>query len=304
VRETVKRLVEGTATRSGLARVAQVGVRRRRLVLAYHNVVPRGERPWGETALHVPAARFEAHIEVLARTCSVVSLETLFSRAENRTGRPMVAITFDDAYRGAAGAARSVLARRGIPSTFFVAPALLGTEGFWWDRLAHPAGGSLAEAVRTRCLTELQGKQERVLEWAREAGRAVPAAPSHACPVDGTELHDLARSRGITVASHTWSHPNLVALSREERRDELSRSRRWLDEHLDRVRSWLAYPYGLQSDVVRADAAREGYAAGLRVEGGWISDRDPDPFGVPRLNVPAGLTADGLRLRLAGLVRA
>jgi hypothetical protein len=40
---------------------------------------------------------------------------------------------------------------------------------------------------------------------------------------------------------------------------------------------------------------------GFLVDGGWLPPRPDNLFALPRLNVPAGLSADGLALRLSGL---
>lgn len=302
MRDTVKRLVEGAASRSGMPRVLGLRMRGRRLILAYHNVIPSGERTWGDAALHVPISRLRAHLDVLSDTCTVVPLDTLLSEDPDRSNRPRVAITFDDAYRGAADAARVELGPRGIPVTFFVAPGLAGEPGFWWDRLAQPSSGSMPPRLRAYCLRELQGEHERVLAWAQREGRAAPLAPEHCRPAGEGELRVLARIPGVKLASHTWSHPNLVSLPHGDRREELARAAQWLGERVDGAGPWLAYPYGLSSQVVREDTAQAGHDAGLLVSGGWIPPDEPDPFAVPRLNVSAGLSPEGLGLRLAGLV--
>ncbi len=50
-------------------------------------------------------------------------------------------------------------------------------------------------------------------------------------------------------------------------------------------------------------AAAAGYAAALRVDGGWIPDpRAADRLDLPRLNVPAGVSRRGFELRTAGML--
>lgn len=301
VRRGLKRTIEGFATASGLASLLARRVRGRRLILAYHNVVPPGERAWGETALHVPAARFEEHLAEIGVRCSVVPLDELLAGAGAPADRPIVAITFDDGYVGALEAGADALARAGLPATFFVNPGLCGEDGFWWDRLAAPKGGTIPDAVRNHCLAGLRGEQRRVLDWAPGAGHPTPEAPAHARPASAEGLRAAARAPGTTLASHTWSHPNLARLAPAERAEELERAAQWLGEAVERPGAWLSYPYGLYSEHVRGDAARAGLAAALRVEGGWLPPNGGDAFAVPRLNVPAGLSADGLALRLAGV---
>jgi hypothetical protein len=52
------------------------------------------------------------------------------------------------------------------------------------------------------------------------------------------------------------------------------------------------------------DASHDaGYTAGFMIEGGWTTPDPRDPFAIPRLNVPAGVSRDGFVLRAAGLIQ-
>jgi peptidoglycan/xylan/chitin deacetylase (PgdA/CDA1 family) len=115
------------------------------------------------------------------------------------------------------------------------------------------------------------------------------------------ELRDAAAVPGITFGSHSWSHPNLIALNPAEIHYELIEPLHWLRERFDNVVPWLAYPYGLSSEVVRQAAAAAGYMAALRVSGGWLPKEPLSRYALPRFNVPSGLSNDGFALRTAGL---
>jgi len=305
MRQGMKRLVEVGASRSGAASLLSRRMRGRRLVLAYHNIVPRGERAWGEASLHLPEDLFRSHLGVLAECCAVVSLRRLLERPgeENDAseGKPRVAITFDDAYRGAASAGVQALGEFGFEATFFINPGLTREPGFWWDRLAMARGGDLSAAVRDHCLDALAGRQEGVLNWAKGEGRDLPEAPAHSRPSSHDGLLSLAAHHHVSCECHTWSHPNLARIPAGERVAEFDRSSRWMEEHLSITPTFVSYPYGAHDKAVDADAANHPYAHGLRIEGGWIPPEPPPPFAVPRLNVPAGLSPEGLRLRLAGV---
>jgi peptidoglycan/xylan/chitin deacetylase (PgdA/CDA1 family) len=108
---------------------------------------------------------------------------------------------------------------------------------------------------------------------------------------------------GITLGSHTWSHPNLASLGIAEVVSEVRRSRDWLHaEFGDKAIDWLAYPYGLESIQARVAVADACYAGALCVDGGWHRAAEVTPFARPRLNVPAGLSAAGLLARLQGAI--
>lgn len=297
LRAAAKRGAEAGLARTGVARA--LGSRGSALVLAYHNVVPEGGTGGADASLHLPRRRFAEQLELLVRTHEVVELPALLQPAP-AGARPRAAVTFDDAYRGAVTAGVSELARRGLPATIFVAPAFVGDASFWWDAVA-PADPADREQLRSRALEELGGADERVRAWARERGVGVTEPPREARAASEDELRAALRHPGITVASHSWSHPNLARTHGAALAEELARPLAWLRERFERVIPWLAYPYGLCSPEAERAVREAGYEAAVRVDGGWMPATPENRFALPRLNVPAGLSADGFRLRLAGM---
>jgi peptidoglycan/xylan/chitin deacetylase (PgdA/CDA1 family) len=299
----LKALVERGLVRSGAAAATRATVRGRALILAYHNILPDGERPVGEASLHLPRRAFADQLDALAEHCQVVPLAHALEPPPSvgeRQGRPRVAITFDDAYLGAVQAGVDELRRRGLPGTIFVTPGMLGGRSFWWDALAGPAG-TIPEAVRTHALEQCRGEDEAVRRWAGAAGLALAEPPAALRTASEEALLAAARGASVTLGVHTWSHPNLIRLSPTELVSELRRPLDWLRQRFAATLAWVAYPYGLWSPGVAAALGEAGLEAGLRVSGGWIPRRGVDRAAIPRSNVPAGLSLDGFRLRLAGI---
>lgn len=265
-------------------------------ILSYHNVAPDGARPAGDASLHLPLSSFLDQVDRLARTHRVVALSELASGGTGK-GRPLAAITFDDAYRGALALAVPALVQRGLPATIFVPPGLIGDTAFWWDELAAPEGSGLDDATRTRAL-EIEGGRPL-----RRAEGAVRLRPDQG-PADDDALARAAAAPGITLASHTWSHPNLTALGEAELEEELERPRGWLrDRYPERsLLDALAFPYGLWDERVAAAARRVGYRWLYRVEGGVAGGPLSSAAAIPRINVPAAVSGNGFALRVAGVV--
>ena len=278
--------------------MTQRRVQGKRLILAYHGIIPDGESPAGEPALFVTQRDFEMQLDVLAAEAHVVALERI---DEPDDGRPRVAITIDDAYRGAVNVGARELAARSLPATIFVAPARLNNHVFWWDALLY-GSGKLDEKLRNHALQKLGGQDERVRAWAAKAG--IPArdqVPAYAQTATSRELAEALRFPDITLGSHTWSHPNLASLGIVDVTTEVQRSREWLRaEFGDRVIDWLAYPYGLESAQARAVVADASYTGALCIGGGWHRAAEVSPFARPRFCVGSGLSVSGLRLRLQG----
>lgn len=300
-RSIARNAAEQVLIRSGIERMSRTRHRDDVLILAYHNIVPRGLEASGDRSLHLPLDTFVRQLDVLARTHDVLPLHEALERPPASRKRPAAAITFDDAYAGAVTAGVSELARRGLPATIFVAPSFLDGQPFWWDVLGLDRD-DLSLAERRRALTLHCGDGNRVLAEYDPGGERAARIASHARGASMLDLESAARVSGIALASHTWSHPNLTALDAPHLADELTRPLDWLRSHFDNVFPYISYPYGLSTETVERAAAEANYRAAFRINGGWLHAPPRARFGVPRVNIPGGVTLAGFRLRAAGIV--
>ncbi len=160
MRRLLKRTLEVGLVRSGLTnlwpRISGGNV----VVLGYHNIVPGGDAPRGDSSLHLTLPNFQAQLDLLNRTHTIVPLAELLTGREGLSG-PLASITFDDAYRGTLELGVGELVGRGLSSTVFVSPGLLGSEGFWWDLVADPSRGSVPDEFRRHALGALGGRTDR-----------------------------------------------------------------------------------------------------------------------------------------------
>lgn len=307
-----KRITERLATLIGTTRISRLRHRSQGVILAYHNVVSDDAAPVGDRSLHLSRSAFSAQLDQLGRTHEVVPLRRILEGPnrdepvpeDRRRARPLAAITFDDAYRGAMTIGLDELSAKGMSATVFAAPGLLGDRSTWWDLLSDPALGAPRPEVRDRALREFNGVQEHVLAAFDAQAAAAEALPPDVRTVTETELRAASDRYELDVGSHTWSHANLARLGEEEILEEYSRSADWLAARFPRFVPWLAYPYGLSSPLAERLASRT-YGAALRLGGGY-TDIGP-PRGrrqrVPRVNVPSGVSTAGFELRAAGMIR-
>lgn len=294
-----KRWIEMGLVRGGLPRLALRRRSRDVAILAYHNIVPTGESVAGDRSLHVDQADFARQLDLILQYAEVIPLSDI--DVPSSGSRLRVVITFDDAYRGAMTAGLAELERRGLPSTVFVPTGLMGGKGFWWDLLSKD-DQPLDPGVRAHVLRELKGDGVRAVRWARERGYSIATLPDHALPISEDELLHVDHDR-LSLGAHSVTHANLTELLEHDLRTELLESKRWLEERTPRYVDWLAYPYG-HTDASVARVALEVFEGAVRVDGGVIDGVNrPHRGQIPRINVPRGLTLDGLLLRLSGLIR-
>lgn len=266
-------------------------IRPRALVLAYHRIADVIDDPFGQT---VSPYRFERQLQLLRTHFDVVSLPTLLELLSSRRLRHgTVAVTFDDGYGDALTTAHPVAFRLEIPITIFVTaePIFSGTR-FWWDELAasvltpDPPSPSLTlELAEGERLFRMATSDERWSAFrqlhallkrtpARVRRDAVDSvarwAGSEACalqpgePLSVEQLRRLADSPGVTIGSHTLTHPSLASLPPAEQEHELNRGKQLLEGVVDQTIDLLAYPFGKHDDVsseTHALAAHAGFRA-------------------------------------------
>lgn len=104
------------------------------LILMYHQVCEKRSDPW-DLAVH--PERFEQQLGALKRRFDVVSIDELvYSVAEGKLRKNMVAITFDDGFADNYNNAAPLLEWYGLPATFYIATnALTNLRMYWWDEL-------------------------------------------------------------------------------------------------------------------------------------------------------------------------
>jgi peptidoglycan/xylan/chitin deacetylase (PgdA/CDA1 family) len=299
-RETLERVIWS----SGLPALLRRRLRDSSLVLAYHNIIPDDAESVGDSSLHLPRAEFAAQLDALRETHDVVTiqeaLELTVARGVTRR-RPFAAITFDDAYRGALTLGLAELRSRGMPSAVFVAPAFVGGGSFWWDAVRWPRGTREGNRFRQTALEKYRGVDSAVRRYAASLGYPTQLLPQFAKCVTEDELQTVVAAGDVTFGSHTWSHPNLAALDDETLRAEVQLPLAWLRERFAHVTPVISYPYGRWSARTASVVREAGYAAGLRVDGGWLNARRSNRLAAPRLDVPSGLSRAGFALRASGM---
>ena len=300
----LKRIAERLLAASPIGKISLMRTAPATVVLAYHNIVPSGAHVCGDRSLHLDQSAFGAQLDLLSRLGSIVDLNDALTPRDPSDRVLRIVVTFDDAYRGTMTAGIEELAARGLPATVFVPPGLLGSEGFWWDRVSTQGKTGLDPALRAHALETLEGRGDRILMWATDSPQPPMRLPDHARPVTETELLSDNLPGNITFGAHTWSHANLAALSPEIAEEEMVRSKEWLASRTDRYVDWISYPYGLWNPSV-ARIAGHCFSGALLVDGGLVERHGvwASPMSsIPRVNVPRGISLEGLKLRVTGLL--
>jgi peptidoglycan/xylan/chitin deacetylase (PgdA/CDA1 family) len=205
------------------------------LVLCYHAV----SESWPDELAIPPAVLVGQVRKLVERGARPGNAEDALA------GRPVLHVTFDDAYRNI-GSVLDDLTRLGVPVTIFACPAF-------------------AEDGRPFVVPELT---ERVLGFEDEVR---------------TMTWDEIRawtSKGVEFGSHTVSHPHLTSLDDSELESELAVSKERFEHELGRPCRFLAYPYGEHDARVRRAARSVGYEGAFA-----LSADEGDPLAIPRVDL-------------------
>jgi peptidoglycan/xylan/chitin deacetylase (PgdA/CDA1 family) len=241
---------------------------RRLGILRYHAVCGPEGYSYADPGICITPEAFERHVAYLTHGYTVLRLEDAVAALAARTPLPpnAVAITFDDGYADNLAAART-LARHGASATFYItAGCLADGQPFWPVELRH-----LLRRVPEPRLTLHAGDVQVDLDLDTEEARAVAVRrlttifKSHPIPVrdalreelrnragspavprvmlDWDEVREM-HALGMTIGSHTMTHPNLPSAGIEAARDELVTSKRRLEEEIGAPVTMFSYPNG------------------------------------------------------------
>lgn len=299
----------------------------RAVILVYHHVTAGKDATNGWSAPFqrgVPRGRFEHHMRFLRRAMLPLSLRDVVAAVQQGRGLPprSVVVTFDDGYLDNFTVAYPILRKYEIPATVFVATGFVQTQRrFWWDqvyamlrhtpmrllegdRLASIAGAdarfrpsyplttragrleaadALIEALRTLSSDD----RDAALAGLASALGLKPAAVTDGPPMmTWAQLQAMSRT-GVAVESHTHTHPILGLADAGRVEEELSTSKRLIEQHLDQPVQGLAYPDGRRGTytetimkIARALGFRFGCTTTAKPVGPGI-----DLFGLGRMPV-------------------
>jgi peptidoglycan/xylan/chitin deacetylase (PgdA/CDA1 family) len=218
------------------------------VVLCYHSIHPT------KSLRSATPESFERHLRWLKEHCDVIPFCDVFKALEAQgRNRPTVAITFDDGFADNYEYALPVLQKHKIPATFFLIAGLLEKDA--------------AVLERVRVLYRSSFEDTRPLEW------------SQVC-----EMHKA----GMEIGAHTFSHPNLARLNRNEAKIEMQLSKEIIEQRLGAAVASMAYPFGkprrhFKKETVEV-AGEVGFAYAASVQFRAVR---PDSS---RMNIPRFLT--------------
>lgn len=199
--------------------------------------------------LTTPSHIFNEMLEELSRDWHVVPLQTLVKRIKRGTpmNARMVAITFDDGYKDNFTHAAPLLEKFGFPATFFVTSGYIGTARTFPWDLNGPV-------------------KHELMTW--------------------SDVRELA-ALGHELGAHTINHANMGAVALPVAREEITGSRKRIEDETGRPVHAFAFPFGKRGNIRRevVELIREaGFSCCAAAYGGKVRHTS-DPFSLYRIPI-------------------
>jgi len=121
-------------------------------------------------------------------------------------------------------------------------------------------------------VADLLGKAS---EWQKASGE-IPGNLMHK-----VQIEDWLAA-GQEIGSHTLTHPRLTQVSLSEAREELSGSKKKLEDTFGKPIEYFCYPYGDWNAEIRDLVAEAGYKSACTTEFG-VNSGEADPFALKRI---------------------
>ena len=286
----------------------------------------------------VPVEVFEKQMRYLAKNHNIVSLEEL-ARALNDGGRippNAVVVTFDDGYEDNYVYAYPILHKYNIPATIFVIAGYVRSGRIlWWDKLREVIDRANSNVFRKIDLPEgiypqpirrelfrlkLSTQEDKksayrkltslmknfdpeqcsvmVDDLAQRIGYRMEDLPSKYSLLSWGQVNETMED-GISIGSHTVTHPDLTVCPYEKLKEEIEASKKLIEEMIGQPVSLFAYPSGRFNDLAKQITKGSDYIMACSTED-TLLNTDKDLFELKRVGV------DNLRFKnpLGGFSKA
>ncbi len=310
-------------------------------VLTYHGILPEGYQSsdGGLDGALVTAQNFRSQLRLLKEIYQIVSPEEVrqWLIGERALPERAVLITCDDGLRNGLTDMAPILVEEEVSCLFFVtgAPVVTDCAAMWYEELfllllEAPAGPCTIEGLGLNF--QLNTRQTRRAAWRTLLEKLSPCELGERTQlIDGLRAQlglappsqkwsEAERRRfglmnasdmrclvaiGMTLGSHTLSHPILGKQCSELAWQEISESRRALEDAVGEPIWALAYPFGDAASVTSREmqmAGQAGYECAFMNVGGGFGARLPR-LALPRVHMTGIMNLGEFEAHVSGFHR-
>lgn len=270
-----KNAIARIAASVGLTRLAEAAANRPHLlVLNYHRIGEAFDTPYDPGNFSCTCEDFDWQLQYSKSHYDILTLPEALRVVSGHTilARPSMLFTFDDGYIDNYQNAFPLLKRHGVPASFFLPTAFIGSSILpWWDEIAfilknspkqeitltypQQASFNLSAATLRHTISAILELYKRpsmrdaerfLVEMEAACGCLRPQSPQplqERSFINWDEAREMQAS-GMSFGSHTHSHRILGKLPLDQQIEELRLSRQIIERELGTTIDTLAYPVG------------------------------------------------------------
>ena len=289
----LKRAACRTASATGLFGVSRALSAHLPRILMYHGFCGTDQR-FDDCTDTLTFRRQLAHIKKHYRPAKLSELGRRLAADEPLPDRT-IAITIDDGYENFARFAVPLLAEFDIPATLFVVSDLPDSgQWLWTDKFKYllaRANDSIPTTIAALKQMPTGDRDEQLADLAAELNISIPDhAPARHALLGWKALEQLVAAGLIEIGAHTRNHPILAHVPSEQAWDQISGSRRALEQKLAAPVTTFCYPNGKPGDFLpeQTDMVRKaGFICATASHIGWVSPAS-NRFALPRIGGDGG----------------
>jgi peptidoglycan/xylan/chitin deacetylase (PgdA/CDA1 family) len=260
-------------------------------ILMYHGVDKVGRTYFNSR--HTSQAHFYKHLKFLKKYCHIISLADFFDK-RFISGKPNIALTFDDGYRNNFLYAKPILESAKVNGTFFITGLNSSDADILWADFLNIASKLTNQTIsidgekfeqKNGVYHSLDtGKNLYTIIKDEKAGsdykqlmtesfidlydfKKDPAYDDYWKLMTDEEITECSNSNFIHIGSHGFLHNNLGTISQETATKELLDSKNYLENLTQTTINSLAYPDGSYSRETIDSAENLGFKYQTAAEG-------------------------------------
>ena len=294
-------------------------------ILMYHQVLDAEHS--GED--HLPSGMatlentFDKQMAYLRHHCNVISLDELAGCLRDHKSLPArsVVITFDDGWRDNYIFAFPILKKHDLPATIFLSSDYIGTSKMFWFHLVNfiRRAGALTSQKMAEILNgfeQISPEEKRaivesltcadafieelkrikphireriIVEMIKESDSQIGQLGKRRWILDWDEVGEMRESR-ISFGSHARSHRILTHLDLDDIKNELTESKKAIEEKTKKPASHFTYPNGDYNSPIKELVRETGYLCACTAERTGDRRDEIDLFALPRMGIHEGMS--------------
>jgi peptidoglycan/xylan/chitin deacetylase (PgdA/CDA1 family) len=254
-------------------------------ILVYHGICREDHLQFNTLFIRLQA--FESQLRLYKKYFNLVSLDDFYQHRLNKE-KFNICLTFDDGFANNFRYVLPLLDQYQVPATFFITGIRnAGYDILWNDVLciAYKYGPakfifrneqfvkgrdqkyfSASSGKRLVDILRLTGFEEKE-EMIRLLGLFKNKAPNDFwLQMTEEEIKALSASKWTTIGSHSYYHNDLARISIASVKEEIRRSKQYLENITGKEVKALAFPYGSYTREVADEAKDTGYSQVLATE--------------------------------------